>query len=571
MKVLLRDYVASLRERQELDAILPDLLSELGFRVFSRPQRGTTQRGVDIGAVGRDSADGEQKVYLFSVKAGDLTRQDWDGNPQALRPSLNEIQDGYIRQRIPAEYAGLKVVICLVYGGDVHEQVRDLVRAYTTDHTTDRLRFEEWNGDRLAELLLQGVLREKLLPAELRSSFQKAVAMVDEPEVAYAHFARLAAALRASATKGPKARLRAARQLLICAWILFAWARDVGNLEAAYRISELTILNAWELLRPELGRRTAQNAALTGVLNSAIILYLTVVGEFLEKKVMPHVGVLHGVSSALPAHTALDVNLALFDLLGRLATAGLWTQWCAQNGEGEVAAEADAAAWRFTDAALQLIENNPALNLPIADNQTVDIALLLQLWLGNTREPERVAGWLVEMTNRLDFAVRTRGRYPLAAGDYSDLADHPREATDDYFEEATAGSILIPTLTAWLSAFGAIEALETLAKLAAEKLGHCAMQLWSADALSEAHLYLGDAAHGRGLVQLPIEATGTEVIRVLKDFVRDDADLAGLSALRFNCWPVVFLACRHHRLPVPPGFWTKAMPPAEPATAPATA
>ena len=53
MKLLIRDYLASLRERDELDAILPDLLSELGFNVYSRPQRGTSQLGVDIAAVGK--------------------------------------------------------------------------------------------------------------------------------------------------------------------------------------------------------------------------------------------------------------------------------------------------------------------------------------------------------------------------------------------------------------------------------------------------------------------------------------------------------------------------------------
>ena len=103
MKLVIREYLASLKERGELDAILPDLLSELGFVVYSRPQRGTIQHGVDIAAVGNDE-DGEKKLFLFTVKQGDLTRQEWDGTPQALRPSLNEIIDGYIPSRIPTEY-----------------------------------------------------------------------------------------------------------------------------------------------------------------------------------------------------------------------------------------------------------------------------------------------------------------------------------------------------------------------------------------------------------------------------------------------------------------------------------
>src|SRR5262245_6586027 len=130
MKVLIRDYVASLKEREELDAILPDLLSELGFNVISRPGRGTAQRGVDVAAIGKDSKR-KQAVYLFTIKPGDLTRQEWDGTSQKVRSSLNEIIDDYIPTRIPTAYRGLKVVIVLCFGGDVHESARSLVTQFT--------------------------------------------------------------------------------------------------------------------------------------------------------------------------------------------------------------------------------------------------------------------------------------------------------------------------------------------------------------------------------------------------------------------------------------------------------
>ena len=210
MKLIIRDYLASLKEREELDAILPDLLSELGFIVYSRPRRGTLQRGVDIAAVGEDD-DGERKVFLFSVKQGDLTRQDWDGSPQALRSSLNEIRDTYIRNRIPAKFNNLKIVICLAFGGDVQEQVRESLEGYIASNTTERIAYDQWNGDKIAGLILKGILREEILPKPMRSSFQKAVAMVDEPDVSYQYFARLAHDLRIAGTASVKARVRAAR------------------------------------------------------------------------------------------------------------------------------------------------------------------------------------------------------------------------------------------------------------------------------------------------------------------------------------------------------------------------
>lgn len=91
MKLLLKDYLASLRERDELDAVVPDLLSEMGFHVYSRPSIGTRQYGVDMAAVGSDD-DGVVKVFLFSIKAGNLTRTDWNSTLQSLRPSLDKIK-----------------------------------------------------------------------------------------------------------------------------------------------------------------------------------------------------------------------------------------------------------------------------------------------------------------------------------------------------------------------------------------------------------------------------------------------------------------------------------------------
>jgi len=569
VKLLIRDYLASLREREELDAILPDLLSGLGFTVFSRPQRGTQQRGVDIAAVGED--DGERKVFLFSVKAGDLTRQDWDnGSPQALRPSLNEIRDAYIKNRIPPRYKNLKIVICLAFGGVVQEQLRDQLKGYIEDHTTDRISFDEWNGDKIAGLLLSGILREELLPKPLRSSFQKAVAMVDEPDISYQHFARLAKALRQAGTASNRARVRSARQLNLCLWILFVWARDVGNVEAAYRAGELALLSVWELLRPLINGRSREARELSRLTRQVIELHVTIASELLEGKIFPHVEVRHGISMSVGSRSATDVNLALFEILGRIGLTGLWIQWiAAHSGEAQRRVGQDGMV-HFTRAGLALIRNNPALFLPITDRQATDIALFLLLWMGSGLDSEGVALWLNEMAGRLTFTIRTRGRYPSSSSDYRDLADHPRDRSDEYFEEATSGSTLIPLIMAWLQAFGRTEAVQALADLAREKLPHTTMQLWMPGETSEAEIYVGDNNHGRALSDLPVKDGGEALLRTIAEACRTHR-LDSLTAMATGFWPVLLVACRHHQLPVPPHFWIEAVTPTAPQEAGADA
>lgn len=153
MKLIIKQYLASLKERGELDAILPDLLSQLGLNVISKPGRGTRQYGVDIAAVGQFE-DKPETVYLFSIKQGDLGRNDWNsGREQDLQPSLDEILTVYIPTHLPVEHRGRPISICICIGGDIKEEVRLNITSFENTRKTDLVNFEEWNGDVLASLM----------------------------------------------------------------------------------------------------------------------------------------------------------------------------------------------------------------------------------------------------------------------------------------------------------------------------------------------------------------------------------------------------------------------------------
>jgi hypothetical protein len=556
MKLLFRSYLASLRERGELDAILPDLLSELGYNVYSRPQRGTAQAGVDIAAVGLDD-DGKKKVFLFSVKQGDLTRQSWnDGTAQALRPSLDEILDNYIPHRIPKRYQKLKVVICLVFGGDMQEQVRSTVNGYIRRNSSKKISFDEWNGDKLAGLLLQGILREEIMPKALRSHFQKSVALVDEPDIAYRHFSRLVRELCALAD-GDKAKIRTARQLYIATWVLFVWARDVGNVEAPYQASELLLLNLWDLVRPYIGKKgSSAGKAITLVLHYAIQLHLAIASELVERKILPHVGIQDGIAMAVQGRSSADINLKLFDTLGRIALTGLWVHWLVERYTDESArTDARLKITQFTEMGFKLINNNRALFLPLQDQHGIEVAMFLLFVTAVNGNRHDAHAWLREMVNRISYSIRTHGKYPCAFLEYRALVAHPRERTDEYRKEATAGSILIPILAAFLSALESHEALEKLVDLKAKELEHCTLQLWLPDNSSEDNFYNGAGDHGVALSDVPLSRTGNELVSLVKNACEQTEGYSALSAIVTGYWPIIVTACRHYRLPIPPHMW----------------
>jgi hypothetical protein len=560
MKLVFRQYLASLRERRELDAVLPELLSELGYNVLSRPTIGTRQYGVDVAAIGKGE-DGKRKLFLFSIKQGDLTRADWDGTPQALRSSINEILDVYIPTRVGKQYEKLDIVICLCFGGEIQEAVRDTVVGFINRETTDRISFVEWNGDYMAGLLVNGVLREQLLDKTLRTSFQKAVAMVDEPEIAFMHFSDLVRRLCSAAETTPKGRITIIRQLYICLWVLFVWARDADNVEGPYRASEFAILHAWKLICDDLSKRSRIAEQISATFCELVTLHFLIWEELLDKKILPLAGTRHAISTAVDA-AAVDVNIKLFEVFGRVALRGLWLLWSKSGDDLLPRVRADwdePEASELAQKVVDLVSNNPVLLTPVADAQSVDVGLAL-IFLTMMEEWQPAARSLVdEMIMRVCFAYRAHNKYPTIHSAYRDLLVHPRERTDVYREAETAGSTLFPLLSLWASSLGATQAASHLAEFSEKYLNHCNNQLWLPDENSEAKLYVGDDHHGLALSDVPITADGDAAIAVLDAECNGKTPFVSLSAIRFEHWPILAMACRHYRLPIPPNLWLRLL------------
>jgi len=557
MKLVFRQYLSSLRERNELDAVLPDLLSELGYTVISRPTVGTRQYGVDVAAVGIDS-DGKRKLFLFSIKQGDLTRADWDGNPQALRSSINDILDVYIPTRIAKAHERLDIVICLCFGGDIQEAVRDSVTQFTKRQSVGRISFQEWNGDYMAGLLVDGILREQLVDKALRTSFQKAVAMVDEPDVAYTHFSALIRRLCAVTDTAARQRTTVVRQLYICLWVQFVWARDAGNVEGPYRASELAILQAWHLVRGDVAKSTKGAEEVSRAFNELVKLHFLIWEELIAKKILPFVNAQHAISVAVNSAAAVDVNLKLFEILGRIALRGLWLLWL---NAGDAKLPDVRADWQNEEASelalqiMRLIRNNQILLSPIADSQSIDISLALMFLTMQERWQPGAANYAGNLVQRTAFAFRTHNKYPTIHDDYRALIVHPRESTDAYREGETKGSTLFPLLSLWTSSLGETESADFLASFCEEYLKHCNMQMWLPDQDSEEKLYLGDDRHGACLNNVPITNDGAKAMAMLETECAGKTAFDGLSTIRLGHWPLVALASRHYRLPLPPKLW----------------
>ena len=556
MKLIFLEYLASLKERGELDVIMPDLLSEIGFTIFSRPAIGTKQHGVDVAAVG-PGHEGERTLFLISIKAGDLRRSDWDDGKQSLRSSLNQILDVYIESHIPRRYADLPVIVVLCIGGDLHEDVRTDVEGYMKRNTKGHLRYELWNGDHLSDLLLSGILRENALPDSWRSDFRKSVALVDEPDVSFAHYCRFVTSIVDNCKASRRARLTAIRQIYLGLWTLYVWARTANNIEAPYLCSERAVLMSWALIKEHLSGRSKEVRQINQTMQRLMGLHNMISNEYMNKYVLPRAKIVHGLSTAVPSQSSLDINLRLFDIIGRIGSRGLWLVHSldslkSRNSKEETPIVKEAVA-EMLQVLVDTIQNNPILYTPIKDSQAIDINIAC-LFLKMFGYDQVIRDWIQLTARSTMYAYRLNTHYPCIYNDYRDLVDHPRDTTE-YRTDATAGSLLIPTLAVWAAITGDIETLAELADFVSEPYKHSTLQLWYPGPDTEEHLYRGSADHGLTTTNIRIEHSCQDMLAPIKSECATSKAFFSLSPHDHGLWPLLILASRHHRVPVPPHFW----------------
>lgn len=137
---------------------------------------------------------------------------------------------------------------------------------------------------------------------------------------------------------------------------------------------------------------------------------------------------------------------------------------------------------------------------------------------------------------------------------YRELLSHPREATDKYRASKTAGSTIVPLLRLWETKLPSKQP-SRFAKFTSKYLPHCNSQLWFPDEDSEERIYTGDVRHGAMLNGVSVG----EDLQPAWDALLQETDghrhFEALSAIELQHWPIVLMACRHYRIPVPPNLW----------------
>jgi hypothetical protein len=527
LRLLLEDFLGLMREEGELDLFLPLLMSAMGHEVVYRAQKGPRQYGVDILSVGTDD-DGRRTLFMWLVKCGDIGRMDWDSGPQAIRQSIHDVGDTYLRSHVAPEHKDLRKRLLVVTNGDfkanLNETIAGFLERWTREHDAAA---EQVNGSKLAAWTERYLLDEYILPSDSRILLRRMLANVASPDLCILVGRRLVNQMLDGAVAPAKSTAAATKKLLIglrgmrtALQILFIWSVSEDNLQAAYALHQYAVLATWSRLHERIEAGDTKPTREFGQLLGA----LTLVAEHYHRKIDGYYVVQDAFANVLP--DSLLVSRTVFDELGKLGQQGCLLAFQAAVTGNSVA---EAGALNYARRVNALLQSHSCSGLPAFDYHSANIHAALLLLIA-TGERNAAQAWLKNLCQRFHYATYVRKFLPMSATFEDALA--VRDGEEEMNEEFCSTSTLVPILFIWTAALGMHEAYSFLRLQVLPRLDGTTPNLWSAEKGFDDAVGSGQALHEHGIAE-PIDAfpeRPEEFLRALS------VGLPGVSGIEDSSW-----------------------------------
>lgn len=559
MRLVLSHYLSTLRERDEFDRLLPELLLSMGYVPLSKPKVGIRQFGVDFAAVGLSPNDGVSEMLLFVIKQGDIGRREWAGaEPADLRPSLEEVLDTYLLSHVPPEYDSFRKVIVVAITGELKQDAQPNWTGFVS-RNEDKAAFRLWHGDKVAALLEEHLLNETLFAADDRQDLRKVLALCADRDYAFGDFLRLLqrqldldddGKLKTTAASGrdlKKAVVRVALATQVCV----RWAQSEGDSKQALWIAERGLLWTWHRLQ------LADGDERHSLLNEFSSLWLTYhqAAQHYFRVVHEHFTVRDGMSGY--SRENAEYSLVLFEHVGLLATIGL-CQVTSGSTEPAVLEKKAKDADTIASLLVSLLNNHAATASPRLDRHVIDITLALMLLVAVGRL-EDVDGWLTDLSFRLHFSFMRKRAFPVCTDSLDDLVELEVDPDEEVIARLMNTSWMLPTLAAWCALRGLHEPYAALSKGSREDYSNVCGQLWHPTPDWPKYWYYDQAQAESGDTEAPyaLPANPSDLLVRIKNFgtLEKYSWQKRSAAFELGLWPLDFVACRHFHTPVPASFW----------------
>ena len=255
--LIVKEYLESLTEKDELNKIFPILLEAQGFEILTKPTEnlGLKEYGKDIVAIGVDSEDGEKKRFYFELKGGndrDITEEKFNASDGIASSLLDAAYVPYVSQYPKYDTLPLKIII--VHNGTAKGNVSQLMNnmfvrlSISTSNTT----FDRWDISRLTKIFTENLFNAYLLTDDINVKlFNKTLINLDADEHVSNDFVKLLENLLALFQfDGKKFRKNRNNQMMfetfkLISFIVFTESKRYNNLNIAKKYLLCLLIKVW--------------------------------------------------------------------------------------------------------------------------------------------------------------------------------------------------------------------------------------------------------------------------------------------------------------------------------------
>jgi hypothetical protein len=554
-RVILQQYLADMRERDELELLLPELLVAMGHTVLRRPQRGSRQAGVDCLSEIR-IADG-LAAYLFIIKQGDVDRKEFFASPNGIEPSVREAKTDYIRTRLPQHFEQARKHIILVSNGRMTEVAAMSFASLTKEVSEQPLcDLDFWGDDKLAECIEEHLLNDALILGDGRSHLRKAIATIDGPAIAIGHMAEFFGGIVRTQPDEPAPAVKTFLKRCSAAmvgWVVFtSWCRSEDNLKPAVVTGEHLLLSLWSS-----AQRCGHHEHSDFVVRHDQVLKLYV-GLLLEyyKKILPQFLNVRTIRRYRPER--MPYMSLVFDEMGRLAA--LLLVLAALRNDEDLQLEVGKGL-------ASLFEVHTGCLLPYFDGQSIDLSLALAAFMSiGAMQPTITV--IEGASGRLRKALQLNKWLPIDSDWHEDALTvelNEAAAPREFFQVTT----LIPMLATVSAVIADERALDFLREQVLPQLRDVTLERWFPNSTLEtswgATMSSFNLGVSRGVASLgaSCEAEASSALTLPSGASAPEA----FEVVRCGRSWLLAMSARHYRHPLPPWYFTECLGMVKGATA----
>jgi len=534
MKLILKDYLCTLKEKDELDSLLLDLLLLAGFNVNNAPKSGERQYGVDI------FAEKDGQAYLFVVKQQNITRQTWDSDKNSVRPSLNEILDFFAPNLLPEKFHKNKINVIVVTNGSMDDAVRPNWEGYCRENETRGKRhysFDFWGIDKLVNMAFDLAFNETLFPASMQSVLRKALYFLDENDVNNKYYESLIDSCIESFTalKGsPKPKQKKCfTSFYMLINLIIQWAHQHQRNKVAIQISEYAMIKYWRYL---LANDLFEKNPYMDHLMLLMKLY-----ERCNEGLFNVLLSLAQMECELPFENVLEQRILLYEIIGFLSSYGCYLVSFSPQRSQQV-----------LDCLIQIINKNQGYKYPLYDENICELSILFLSMHSNNRK-KNLALLISTIINGLMINHIQQKKIPSQNDTYEDALSIEFHKPHTHL----VASVLYGGLIEWCCVLGLENDYDRLRDYLKEHFDKISVQTWHLNPDEEPKLYEKNAVFEGGVSQH---------IDLSLDFVSQSATIYNdalsshvgeFSFYEYSFPAIALISSRYYGYPVLPEFWRK--------------